>query len=126
MEHRVRPARKTHQDIRSLTGAVMLLGVVLGAYFVSRASSVQPRATGSAAQVKTVTIPIEGMSCVACAARVKNALRSIDGVTAVEVSLAQRAAQVRYVEKKVAPQHLAAAVNKLGYKAGVPRTREMK
>lgn len=37
------------------------------------------------ANMKTVVIPVEGMSCAACTARIKKSLASIDGVGEVEV-----------------------------------------
>jgi copper chaperone CopZ len=74
-----------------------------------------------AGETKTVRIPVQGMSCVVCAASVKKALQSIDGVQEAEISLERREARVRYyVEGKVSPEQLVAAVNQLGYKAGTP------
>ena len=80
--------------------------------------------TASNAVIKTVTIPIEGMSCSACAARVKRTLKAMDGVAEVEISLEHRNARVRYVEGKVSPERLVAVINQLGYKAGTPRAAE--
>lgn len=72
-------------------------------------------------ETKTVRIPVQGMNCVVCAASVKKALQSIDGVQEAEISLERREARVRYyVEGKVSPEQLVAAVNQLGYKAGTP------
>jgi len=70
--------------------------------------------------LKTVIIPIEGMSCGACAARVKKALTSIDGVADVEVNLADRNARVRFEPAKLSPDRLVSAVNGLGYHASAP------
>jgi copper chaperone CopZ len=67
-----------------------------------------------------VVIPVEGMSCVACAARVKKSLTSIAGVGDVEVSLAERNARVRFDPSRLAPDRLVAAINGLGYQAGTP------
>jgi len=72
------------------------------------------------ANMKTVVIPVEGMSCVACAARVKKTLTAIAGVGDVEVSLAERNARVRFDPSRLAPDRLVAAINGLGYKAGTP------
>lgn len=70
--------------------------------------------------MKTVLIPVEGMSCVACAASVKKALTSLGGVSKVEVNLAERNARVRFDSTRVSPDRLVAAINGLGYRAGVP------
>jgi len=115
---------------------VLLLGtlgltLVLGVYLVMRASREAHEGSPQASQVetaakiiqaKTVTIPIEGMTCAACVASVKKALKAIDGVTATEVSLEHRNVRVHYLDAKVSPQHLVAAINNLGYKAGTPQT----
>lgn len=70
--------------------------------------------------MKTVIIPIEGMSCSACAARVKKTLTGIDGVADVEVNLAERNARVRFAPSKLSPDRLVSAVNGLGYEASAP------
>ncbi|MBI4558680.1 MAG: copper ion binding protein [Candidatus Hydrogenedentes bacterium] len=70
---------------------------------------------------KVLVIPVEGMSCVACAARVKKTLTSIAGVGDVQVSLAERNARVRFDPSRLAPDQLVAAINGLGYQAGIPK-----
>lgn len=103
-----------------LAGAMFLLG--------SPPSPLAAGATGPQAdqkiQVKTVVIPVEGMACVACSATVKRALKSIDGVFKVEVSLEKRTAQVTYAPDQLSPDRLVAAINKAGYKAGTPKEVE--
>lgn len=76
------------------------------------------------ADLKTVIIPVEGMACIACAATVRRAIKSLDGVSHVEVSLEKRTAQVTYAAGKLSPDRIVAAVNKLGYRAGTPREVE--
>ena len=68
----------------------------------------------------TVLIPVEGMSCVSCAARIKKTLAAIDGVGHVEVSLGERRARVRFDSSRLSPERLVAAIDGLGYHAGVP------
>ncbi len=69
-------------------------------------------------------IPVEGMSCGACAARIKGALKDIDGVEDVEVSLVERTVRVRHVADKVAVGQLVEAINTLGYRARLPANVE--
>lgn len=69
-------------------------------------------------EVKSIEIPIEGMSCMSCVANVKKNLSSIDGVKEVKVSLQDKNATVKYDPKKVALEQLQKAINKIGYKAG--------
>src|SRR5712692_1362280 len=102
---------------------VVLLTVVVGVSLFVRARQGQAQPT-SQQQTKIVTIPVEGMVCLACTARVKAALKAIDGVTEVEVSLADHVTRVKYVEGKVSAEQLVAAINRLGYRAGTPRAEE--
>lgn len=70
--------------------------------------------------MRAATIPVDGMSCGSCVARLKRGLKPIDGVTEVHVSLEQRNAVVRYDQGKVSADRLVAAINELGYTAGTP------
>lgn len=87
-------------------------------------ASQSPESTQSAPvreiALKTLKIPVEGMACVACAANVKKTLTAIDGVTEVEVNLGERNARVSFDPNRVAPERLVAAINALGYSAGIP------
>lgn len=98
---------------------VVLLGAALAAPVLVRAE--QPPAAQAQAALKTVSIPIKGMACSACAARVTKTLSAIEGVKSVEVSQPKGSARVSYVEAKVSPEQLREAVNKLGFEAGSPR-----
>lgn len=115
----IRPLSEKGRAIWLILGALLLFGIVFGAAFVMRTAQGPPHAS-SALPATTVTLPIEGMTCTSCVARVKTTLQAIEGVTAVEVSLAQRAARVSYRAAQVSPERLAAAINDLGYRAGTP------
>ena len=104
-----------------ILAGVLLLSVIVGVSLFVRARQGQARFSGAQPQTKIVTIPVEGMVCVSCTARVKNALKSMDGVTEAEVSLESRTARVQYVEGKTSPEQLVAAINHLGYRAGTPK-----
>jgi len=99
----------------ALAAAIALVRLAGPAGWSTAAESIP--ATSSAG---TVAIPIEGMTCASCAAQVKKALRALDGVADVEVSLEHRIARVRYAADKVKPEDLVGAINRLGYKAGPP------
>lgn len=111
-------------------GGLVALGAVgyaalwgpLGGLRVRSASAESEGNMGSAVgvPVKLVTIPVEGMSCGACAARIKKTLKPLDGVASIEVSLEHREVRVGYLEGKTTPERLAAEVNSLGYKASFP------
>ena len=100
---------------------VATLTLLTGGYVVvgSAQTKTSPPAK-SASQIKTTIIPVEGMSCASCAARIKRTLKGMSGVTDAEVSLEKRNVRVRYQEKKVTPKRLQAAINALGYKAKPP------
>ena len=103
-----------------VAGSIALggLAVVGGARFCpcGAAAYAQTAATATA----TVAIPIEGMDCPACAAAIRIALKKLDGVKDAKVSYEAKQAVVEYAPDKVTPEQLAAAVNRLGYKASLP------
>lgn len=102
----------------------LLLTVVVGVSLFVRARQGQAQSPASQLETRIVTIPVEGMACLACTARVKSTLKAINGVTKVEVNLAGHDARVEYVEGKVAPEEFVSAINRLGYRAGPPRAEE--
>ena len=101
-----------------------LLTVVVGVSFFVRARQGQAQSPASQLDTRVVTIPVEGMVCLACTARVKSTLKAINGVAEVEVSLEHRVARVKYVEGKVSREQLVSAINRLGYQAGTPWAEE--
>ena len=78
----------------------------------------------SAGQMQTISMPLEGMVCVSCAARVKRTLKGMEGVQDVEVNLERREALVRFSPEKITPERMESAINALGYKAGKSRAVE--
>jgi len=102
-----------------VAGALAFIGVVASVGCTTSESNRTAHAASNPA-TKTVTIPVEGMSCSACAARVKQTLKGIAGVQTAEVNLEHRNVQVRYLDGQISPERLAAAINQLGYKAGRP------
>ncbi len=111
---------------RAARGAVVVAfgvgTVILVASACTGREAPRPKASQDV-DMKTVVMPVEGMSCSACVAQVKKALTSIDGVSDVHVNLVERNARVRFAPSKVSPDRLVAAVNGLGYRAG-PATEE--
>jgi copper chaperone len=72
------------------------------------------------ADMRTVTVPVNGMICMVCAGSVKNALKAVHGVQKAEVNLEKHNVTVQYENGKVSVDELTRAINQLGYKAGVP------
>lgn len=64
----------------------------------------------------TVTeLPLTGLHCASCVARVESALGKLNGVKEVRVNLAAESAQVRYDPESVGVGEMADTVRKLGY-----------
>jgi Cu+-exporting ATPase len=68
-------------------------------------------------QHKTVTIPIAGMTCAACASRIEKVVGKLDGVVKASVNLATEKATVEYDPQKVKISIIKQAIDKIGYKA---------
>jgi len=64
------------------------------------------------------TVPIEGMTCASCVARVEKALKKVPGVLNAEVNLATEKAEVTLGSKDADVGTLVAAVEQAGYTAG--------
>ncbi len=65
----------------------------------------------------TVTIPIGGMTCAACAQRVEKAVGRLDGVVSASVNLATEKATVTYDPQRVRVSAIREAIEKAGYRA---------
>jgi Cu+-exporting ATPase len=66
-------------------------------------------------------LPISGMTCASCAARVEKRLNRLDGVEA-SVNYATERASVAFAPDTVTPEDLVAAVEQAGYSAVLPTT----
>lgn len=63
-----------------------------------------------------ITIPIEGMTCAACSARVEKVLQRLEGVVDATVNLATEKAAVSYDPQKIHITEIRKAIEKAGYK----------
>ena len=64
-----------------------------------------------------ITIPIGGMTCAACAARIEKALNRMEGVESVSVNYATEKAAVAYDPNKLRASAIRETIEKIGYKA---------
>jgi copper ion binding protein len=62
-----------------------------------------------------MTIRIDGMTCGGCVAAVERALRAIDGVHKVKVSLDEKQATIEYAPERVEAGRLRSAIEDAGY-----------
>jgi len=67
-------------------------------------------------------LPVAGMTCASCVARVERALRKVEGVSSASVNLAAGSATVTADPAKVGPWRLVAAIRDTGYEVRVERT----
>jgi copper chaperone CopZ len=98
--------------------ALLVFGSLPGRVLAAEASAAVADAKPSP---KVVDIPVDGMACVACAASVKSAVKALPGVVGVEVNLEKRNARVTYFASLLTPDQIVAAIDKLGYTAGMPK-----
>ena len=65
---------------------------------------------------KTLTLPVYGMSCQKCVAKLSAALEALAGVRAVRVSLEARAVSLQYDGRKLSRSGIEQAVQQAGYR----------
>jgi Cu+-exporting ATPase len=81
-------------------------------------------AESKAEEKQQVTIPVEGMTCASCVARVERALKKVPGVSEASVNLATERATVAFVAGQVAMPDLRRAVEDAGYRPRELREEE--
>lgn len=80
-----------------------------------------PKEQTKGVAMQTVKMPVNGMVCNACQSNVKKTIKSVDGVTDVEVNLEKKFALFAYDPQKVKPEQVQKAVNDKGFTAGKPQ-----
>ncbi len=73
---------------------------------------------------KSLQLPVQGMTCAACVARVERTLKKIDGVEEVSVNLANEKAYLKLDEKKTSLEIVAKAVADSGYELLLPQKED--
>jgi len=106
---------------------VMASSLLLSLAFVTPSCAQQQKKTEPVTKEQTkpvmvqkVKMPINGMVCMACQSTVKKAIKSLNGVTNVEVSLENKNAVITYYANQIKPEQIQKAVNDKGYTAGKP------
>jgi P-type Cu+ transporter len=82
------------------------------------AGQTEPEAPAVVPILRTLDLPVQGMTCASCAARIEKKLNRMDGVTA-SVNYATGTAHVAY-PAELDPAELVATVEHTGYKAQLP------
>jgi len=68
-----------------------------------------------------VEVPIEGMSCMACVAKVKKTLSDLSGINEVKVSLENKSATIQYNPDNISLDKIKQSIDEIGYKAGTAK-----
>ncbi len=71
-------------------------------------------------EIKTLTLPVEGMTCASCVVRVEKALKKLEGVSDVNVNIATEKVTLSFDSKAVSEAKLSEAVEVAGYKLILP------
>jgi Cu+-exporting ATPase len=85
---------------------------------MSSTSTIEPRAPEAPADdTQSIRIPVTGMTCAACSARVQRTLQKQPGVADANVNLMMKTATVRFDPRTVTPENLVEAIRETGYGA---------
>jgi Cu+-exporting ATPase len=76
--------------------------------------------TGTTERLEQCDIPVSGMTCAACSARVQRALELTPGVNAANVNLMTNQATVDFDPALIAPESMVEVIRHAGYGAEVP------
>ena len=102
--------RADHREARRAGGQAARVG---------HARVIYPRGVMYGPTTERIELPIDGMSCAACASKIERTLNSLEGVEAT-VNYATEQATVRFDPVTVAPGDLVGAVEAAGYHARMP------
>jgi Cu+-exporting ATPase len=69
---------------------------------------------------QTITLPVEGMTCASCVARVEKSMKKIEGVEGATVNLATEKVTLTYDPSKVDLSNIAGSVSDAGYALVLP------
>nr|WP_298094188.1 heavy metal translocating P-type ATPase [uncultured Shinella sp.] len=118
----VRRVEKAIEKVPGVSGAAVNLATekadvtfVGAADAAAVAEAVRKAGYGVAEDV--LEFPVEGMTCASCIGRVEKALKALPGVLDATANLAQERARVRFLRGAVSFEDVAAAIERIGYKA---------
>jgi Cu+-exporting ATPase len=99
--------------------------IVKAGYGVLETPAPPPPPAPAPAQISAghLNLPIEGMTCASCVARVERSLAKVPGVSDASVNLATETARITFDPERVDLQTLSLAVEKAGYHVGKSATQ---
>ena len=66
-------------------------------------------------EIKSISLPVAGMTCASCVGRVEKVLGGLDGVSNASVNLTTEKASVDYDPANTGPEAIAEAIEKTGF-----------
>lgn len=119
--------KKCQMENKRVTLSILIISTTIVLFFVGlnlytyadRPLAIDP--TISVADTKTVSIPVEGMTCFTCEVSASSALKKIDGVVSVKASAKDGMVLINYDPDKTNVPRLIKVINNTGYKASLPR-----
>ncbi|WP_158542241.1 heavy-metal-associated domain-containing protein [Pedobacter chinensis] len=100
---------------------VIALAITSCAQEQKKEDKTTPKEQTKQVMMQTVKMPVDGMVCNACQSNVKKTIKSVDGVTDVEVNLEKKYAVFTFDPTKVKIEQVKKAVNDKGFEAGKPQ-----
>ena len=100
---------------------VIALAITSCAQEKNKKAQKTPIAQTKSVVMQKVQMPVDGMVCNACQSNVKKTIKSIDGVSDVEVNLEKKFALFTYDPQKINVEQVQKAVNDKGFTAGKPQ-----
>ncbi len=100
---------------------VVALAVTSCAQEKNKTAQTTPKEQTKTVVMQKVKMPVDGMVCNACQSNVKKTIKSIVGVSDVEVNLEKKFALFTYDPQKVKVEQVQKAVNDKGFTAGKPQ-----
>lgn len=102
--------------------ASIIVGVTLALGPSCKAEAEHPEASSEKPRtLASVSFTVEGMHCATCPVAVRTALKRLDGVRDVQVSISEKRAIVDYDPAKITPQRMIQVINDLGYRANIAK-----
>ncbi len=110
---------------KTLFMKLSIIFFMVTAFAITSCAQNQKKADRAATHEQAKTIPaqkikisVDGMVCSACQSTVKKAVKSLNGVKDVEVSLENKSAFITYYPNLIKPEQIQKAINDKGYTAG--------
>lgn len=110
-------------DAKSWIRVLVLSTLVIGLSACAPEPENADLSSGDTVSLTTTIIPVEGVACMACAARINRHLGALDGIESVETTLAPPQVIATFDASLIQEKEITGAVQSLGYRAGKPQMK---